>query len=305
MIRVAVMGSTGQFGTDLVRVLKKAGNYHVSSLSHTEVECTEPVSLQSALKAIHPEVVINCAAFVRVDDCEDRIEEAFRTNTLGALYVARACAEIDAFCVYISTDYVFDGEKGQPYTEKDIPRPINIYGASKLAGEYLVQQACPRWLIVRVASLFGKVGARGKAGNFVENILARAGAAERVKVVNDIRMSPTYTYDAARALEKLLRQHSTGLFHLANAGACTWYEFAREALDLVGLDGKLEPISSADYSTRARRPIDSSLQSIRMDGLLKNDLRPWQEALEAYLKEVGRLSLSCGSMKPVLVRKMS
>jgi len=294
MIRVAVIGSTGQLGSDLLEVLEKAGHYYVVPLSHADVECAESASVQRVLREVRPDIVVNCAAFVRVDDCEDRTAEAFRINALGALYVARASAEINALCVYISTDYVFEGEKGEPYTEEDTPCPINAYGVSKLAGEYFVQQACSRWLIVRMASLFGKVGARGKGGNFVETILSRARAGERVQVVNDIHMSPTYTDDAARALERLIRQEATGLFHVANGGACTWYEFARKSIDLAGITGSVQPISFLDYPTKARRPRDSSLRSIRLDSFVKECLRPWPEALKAYLDEMGKAeAMSC------------
>ncbi len=287
MTRVAVIGSTGQLGTDLVKVLERAGRYHVVPVSHADVECADPASVRRALREACPDVVVNCAAFVRVDDCEERADEAFRVNTLGAFYLARASAEINALCVYISTDYVFDGEKGEPYSEEDTPRPINLYGISKLAGEHLVQQACSQWLIVRAGSLFGKAGARGKGGNFVETILGRARAGERVQVVNDVRMSPTYTYDAARALEQLIRQEATGLFHLTNGAACTWYEFAQKSIHLAGITACVEPISSSDYPAKARRPKDSSLKSVRLDGLVADSLRPWEEALKAYLSERG------------------
>jgi dTDP-4-dehydrorhamnose reductase len=290
MKRVVIIGSTGQLGTDLVDVLAQAGNYEVIRLSHREVECTDPVSVEKALKTGRPDVVVNCAAFVRVDEAEDRAEEALRVNGLGALNVARACAEIDALCVYISTDYVFDGGKSAPYTESDAPRPINIYGVSKLTGEYFVRQASPRWLVVRMASLFGKAGSSGKGGNFVETILAKAKAGESLRLVDDIRMSPTYTRDAAQALERLLREGSLGLFHLVNAGNCTWYEFGSKALEVVGMGSKIEPISSATYPMKARRPSDSSLESTRLGLSLKESLRPWQEALKAYLAEKGHLS---------------
>jgi dTDP-4-dehydrorhamnose reductase len=261
MRRVAVIGSTGQLGTDVVQVLTAAGAYEVYPLSRGQIECTDLASVRQALTAVELSVVINCAAFVRVDECDMRPEEAFRVNAIGALVVARACAGLDALCAYISTDYVFDGQKGEPYTEHDPPGPINVDGTSKLAGEYLVQQACPRWLIVRVASLFGKAGAWRKGGNFVETILSKARAGEPLKVVDDIRMSPTYTVDAARALEWLIRHGATGLFHLANAGACSWYEFARKALDLVHPNARLERLSTAEYPSQARRPKNSSLQS--------------------------------------------
>ncbi len=290
MMRVAVIGNTGQLGTDLLNALVEAGSYEVFGLSHREIECTDPASVEKRLKTLRPDVVVNCAAFVRVDESEDRPEETFRVNSLGALHVARACAEIDALCVYISTDYVFDGEKGSPYTESDAPHPINVYGVSKLAGEYLVQETCPRWLIARLASLFGRAGSSGKGGNFVETILAKAKSGEPLRLVDDIRMSPTYTRDAAQALERLLRERTLGLFHLVNAGHCTWYEFACQAMEVVGLQHRIEPISALEYPMKARRPKDSSLESTKLNPTLKECLRPWREALKAYLREKGYLS---------------
>jgi dTDP-4-dehydrorhamnose reductase len=288
-MRVAVIGSAGQLGTDLVDMLRKAGNYEVFGLAHREIECSDPISIANSLKKALPDVVINCAAFVRVDDAESRPEEAFRVNGIGALNVAKACAELDALCVYVSTDYVFDGTKGVPYTETDTPHPINVYGCSKLAGEHLVQATCPRWLIVRMASLFGRAGSRGKGGNFIETILAKAKAGEPLRLIDDMRMSPTYTRDAAQALEGLLCQSASGIFHWANAGNCTWYEFARKALEWVGLNNSVEPVSFSNYPMQARRPRNSSLESTKLDLSPKGVSRPWQEALKDYLIEKGHL----------------
>lgn len=285
MKRVAVIGSAGQLGTDLMEILRRAGHYELFALSHKEVDCSDFASVENALRTARPHVVVNCAAFVRVDESEDRPAEAFRVNSLGALNVARFSAAIDALCVYISTDYVFDGEKAAPYAESDPPRPINVYGVSKLAGEHLVQQTCRRWLITRMASLFGKAGASGKGGNFVQTILAKAKAGEALRLVNDVRMSPTYTRDAAQALEELLRKEASGLFHLVNAGHCTWYEFGCKILELGGLANRVEPIGSSDYPMRARRPRNSSLESTKVDHSLTEHLRPWQQALRAYLAE--------------------
>jgi len=265
MMRVAVIGSTGQLGSDLVMVLQSE-HYEVVPLGHPDIECAEPDSVRRALTAVHPDVVVNCASFVRVDECEDRPQEAFRVNALGALNVAKVCAELDALCVYVSTDYVFDGEKGEAYTEEDPPCPINVYGTAKLAGEHLVRHGCARWLIVRMASLFGRAGARGKGGNFVETMLKKARSGGPLRVVNDIRMSPTYTGHAARALERLLRKEATGLFHLTNEGTCTWFEFAREILHLAGLSSLVHPVSSHDYPSIARRPRNSSLTLIGQGG---------------------------------------
>jgi dTDP-4-dehydrorhamnose reductase len=288
-MRVAVIGSAGQLGTDLVDTLRRGRNYEVFGLAHQEIECSDASSIEKVLKTARPDVVVNCAAFVRVDDAEARPEDAFRVNGVGALNVARACAKLDALCVYVSTDYVFDGTKGAPYTEADTPHPINVYGISKLAGEYLVQATCPRWLIVRTASLFGKAGSSGKGGNFVETILAKARAGEPLRLVNDIRMSPTYTRDAAQALERLFFHSASGLFHLANAGNCTWYEFACKALELAGLDNSVEAISSSNYAMQAQRPRNSSLESSKLDLSLRGARRPWHEALKEYLIEKGHL----------------
>ncbi len=275
-MRVAVIGSSGQLGSHLVRVLNDE-KYDVISLQHADIECGDPESVQGVLGSIEPEVVINCAAFTDVDKCQDQPAEAFRVNALGALYVAQACARLGGLCVYTSTDFVFDGEKGKPYTEDDCPNPINVYGASKYAGEMLLRQACPQWLIVRIASLFGKTG------NFVETILGKARMGTSLRVVDDVYMSPTYAYDASRALERLVRQRTTGTIHLANAGRCSWYEFAKKTFEIVGLSPDLESIHSHDYLYSAKRPKDSSLRRQERNEGLDTLLRPWQQALEVYL----------------------
>jgi dTDP-4-dehydrorhamnose reductase len=275
-VRVAVIGSSGQLGGHLVRILDDK-KYDVISLQHADIECGDPESVQVVLGSIEPEVVINCAAFTDVDTCQNQPAEAFCVNALGALYVAQACARVGSLCVYISTDFVFDGEKGESYAEDDYPNPINVYGASKHAGEMLIRQACPQWLIVRMASLFGKTG------NFVDMILRKARMGISLRVVDDVYMSPTYAYDASRALEQLIRQRTTGIFHLANAGRCSWYELAKKTFEIIGLSPVLESIHSHDYPYHARRPKDSSLRRrARHDGL-DTCLRPWQQALEVYL----------------------
>ncbi len=284
--RVAILGSTGQLGTDLVDVLKESRDFEVIPLKHEDADVTDAEKVRTVLLKHRPEIVINCGAYVRVDDCEDHTREAFEVNALGALNVARACSEIDALCVYISTDYVFDGTKEEPYGESDAPNPINIYGASKLSGEFLVRQAAPRWLIVRMASLFGTTGARGKGGNFIETIIAKAKTGEPLNVVNDVRMSPTYTRDAAEGLLGLLKSNSEGLVHLTNTGSCTWYEFATKALQLSNVRVCVKAVNSASYPTKARRPANSALKSERTQGLLPS----WQDALKAYLAEKGHIS---------------
>ncbi len=288
MTRVAIIGSRGQLGSDLVVAFHAAGGYQVVALTRDGVDVTDIASVQGALASARPTVVINCAAAVRVDECEDRPEEAFRVNALGAGNVARGCAEVDARCVHISTDYVFGGQKTQPYTEEDPPSPANVYGASKLAGEHLVRQTRSDALIVRVAATFGIAGASGKGGNFVETILRRAHAGESLRVVNDVRISPTYTADAATAIARLVSHGETGIVHVTNAGTCTWYEFARTILEMTGTAAALEPIAAVDYPSRARRPANSALISVRL-AAAGITLRRWDAALRAYLTEKGHL----------------
>ncbi len=289
MTRVAVIGSTGQLGTELTQVLQAEG-YHVFPFGHGDIECTNQTSVQHALTAVRPDLVVNAAGFVRVDDCEEQAREAFEINALGGLHIARVCKQLNALCVYISTDYVFSGEKGSPYTEEDQPSPVNVYGASKLAGEHLVQQTAPRWLIVRLASLIGKAGSRGKGGNFVETVIAKARSGEPLRVVSDIRMSPTFADEAARALERMMRDRETGMVHVTSQGSCTWHEFARTALACCGLQSGVEPIPARAYPAKACRPRNSSLLSTRISESAKQFLGPWQAALSAYLAHKGYAS---------------
>ena len=281
--RIIVVGASGQLGSDLVEVLRQDGNFDVVPLTHGNCDCTDENKMLQVIGNLQADVVVNCAAYVRVDDCEEHAREGFNVNAMGALNVARACAAANALCVYISTDYVFDGTKATPYTESDLPNPINVYGTSKLAGEYLTRQPARRWLIVRTASLFGKTGARGKGGNFVETILKKAKAGEPLNVVNDITMSPTYTRDAANGLAALLRSGATGLYHIINSGACTWYEFAKVISDFAELGDPVHPVSNFEFPTKAGRPKNSALATEQMGF----QLRPWKDALKAYLVEKG------------------
>lgn len=288
-MKTVVLGSTGQFGAACVEVFRRAG-HEVIPASHAEVEVTDSRSVRRAIGSSRPDAVINCAAYVRVNDAEDRAEDAFRVNGIGALHVAQACAESSALCVYVSTDFVFDGSMSRPYTEEDVCHPINVYGTSKLAGEYLVQQSSRRWLIARVASLFGQAGSRGKGGNFVDTIVRDARVGHPIRVVGDVRMSPTHAPDAASALEQLIRRGQAGLFHLANAGSCTWFEFARRILELAGLDPILEPVPSREYPTKAQRPKNSALDSVKLPPEVRAFLRPWEDAVAAYLLEKSHAS---------------
>jgi len=273
-----------------VRVLRQAKSYQVFPLSHSQVECTEADSVQRVLSEIRSDIVVNCAAFVHVDECEDRPEKALRVNALGALHVARACAELNSLCVYVSSDYVFDGEQAEPYTEEDTPHPLNVYGNSKLAGEYFVRSLCSKHLVLRTSGLYGVTGSSGKGGNFVETMIRLAKEREPIRVVNNQVLTPTYTKDIAHTIKELLQTKAYGLYHVTNSGKCSWYEFAANIFELLGLKPDFGQTTAAAFGSKAHRPRYSVLAH---DGLKRLGLvapRPWPEALKAYLQEKGYLA---------------
>jgi len=285
-MKVAIIGSSGQLGTDLVKILEK--NHEVVGLTHKEIEITDKLSCQT-LKKYSPEVVINTAAFVKVDQCEVEPDLAFEVNAIGAKYITEVSKEIGALIIFISTDYVFDGSKREPYTEDDVPSPINTYGISKLAGELYTKQS-PRHYIVRVASLFGAAGASGKGGNFVETMIGKAKRNEPISVVDDMWMSPTYTKDAALAIKKMVEAGIPfGVYHVTNNGYCTWFQFAEEIFRMVGLNPDLKPIKTSQLQAKAERPRFSALVSLRLKdyGI---EMRGWREALRDYLVEKGHMA---------------
>ena len=296
--RLVVLGATGQLGSDLIRAAAALNVDHVG-LGHNEVEVSSTESVAAAIRWIGPTVVINSAAFHQVDKCEEDPQQAYLVNTLGAIIVARAAARAGVRCVYISTDYVFAGDKPPPtdgtltpvtgYVEGDPTGPVNVYGASKVAGEQGVALAGAGQLTVRVASLFGVAGARGKGGNFIEAILKKAKEGGPLRVVNDQWMTPTYTADAAQAIIRLALSGASGVVHVTNTGGCTWHVLAREAVQLAGVDASVEPIPAASYYSKARRPRNSALHTGRLASLTGAPLRSWRDALRAYLQEKGHL----------------
>lgn len=289
-----MLGATGQLGSDITRAAR-ARRVPVEPLGHEQVEIADRTSVADALRRIRPSIVINCAAFHDVDRCEIDPEAALRVNAFGALAVAQEARSHGSRVVFVSTDYVFgdkpfgEGARGT-YTEDDIPFPRNVYGATKLAGEHFVAIAQPDSLIVRVAGLFGRTGSRVKGGtNFVEKIISHARAGEPVEVVNDQFVTPTYTVDASEAILSLATAGVRGLVHVANGGACTWYTFAATVLRLLGVDVEVVPVPSSRYRSKAARPANSALNTDRLTSLSGGPLRPWPDALRAYLAEKGHL----------------
>ncbi|AHL23098.1 dTDP-4-dehydrorhamnose reductase [Thermococcus nautili] len=293
-MRVAIIGANGQLGTDLVKVFRGEPGFEVVPLTHRDLDVTVSESLK-ILKEVKPDVIINTAAYVRVDDAELYPERAFTVNAIGALNVARVAEEIGAVNVYISTDYVFDGEKGEPYAEDDVPNPINVYGTSKLAGEIFTRNYSSKYYIIRVASLYGKAGASGKGGNFVNWVIEKAKRGERLRIVDDQVMSPTHTLDVAKTLVRFIRLEPSeyGVYHMVNEGYCSWYEFTKTIFEILGWTVEIEPIKSSELNRLARRPRFSALENARLHALGLR-MTGWREGLREYLKEIKLLYTSEG-----------
>jgi dTDP-4-dehydrorhamnose reductase len=264
----------------------------VIGLTHAEADITDISAFVGVCRRYRPSVIINTAAFVRVDDCEDEVDRAFLVNTMGARNVAVAAQEIGAKLVHVSTDYIFGGEPAPryiPYTEFDTPVPLNVYGRSKLAGENFVRHLCQRHFIVRTSGLFGVAGSSGKGGNFVETMLRLGQERDELKVVNDQILSPTYTEDLAKKIAQLMTTEYYGISHVTSRGACSWYEFAVEILKVAGLKTQVVPITSDQYPQKARRPAYSVLDNYQLRLLKMDDMRTWQEALADYMREKGHI----------------
>jgi len=285
-MKVAIIGANGQLGSDLV----EAFGEEAIPLTRRDLDVTDPECL-GILNELGAEVIINTAAYVRVDDAEVEVEKAFHVNAIGASNVAKACNELNAINVYISTDYVFDGAKGEPYEEEDIPNPINVYGLSKYIGEVFTRNYSRKYYTVRVASLYGKAGARGKGGNFVDYMIQSAKNEKEIKVVDDMFMSSTYSKDVSRMLKRFLDleiKPEFGVYHMVNEGHCNWYDFSKEIFNILGWDAKIQiiPIRSSELKRLARRPIFSVLKNKKLENCGLR-MRNWKVALKDYLIEKG------------------
>ena len=276
-MRILVTGSKGMLGRDLVAYL--GGRHQVIPVHRPEVDITDPRTIKATIDCQAPDVVIHIAAFTNVDECETRRDLAFLANAEGTRNVAAACQQAHTPLLYISTDYVFDGEKATPYVEEDVPHPINAYGQSKLQGEEHVRALLKAFWIVRTSWLFGPMGK-----NFVRAILEKAQRDGLLQVVDDQFGAPTYTLDLAEKLEEIVQQGSPGIYHVTNQGYCSWFEFAQEIARQAGLSRvRVDPLSSSASGRPARRPRNSRLANARLEAEGLSLLPPWQDGLRRYL----------------------
>jgi len=281
-MRIALIGADGQLGTDLLHALE---GEELFPLYYPAFDVTKPWEARQVLAEIRPEVVINTAAFHRVDECEDRIEEAFLVNAFAVRDLALACRDMDATLVHFSTDYVFDGRKTVPYVEEDPPFPLSVYGGSKLAGEYFIRAISEKYFLIRTCGLYGLAGCREKGRNFVEAMLSLEQSGKPIRVVNDQWMTPTSTEELAERVAELASSGQFGLYHMTNEGRCTWYEFASAIFSYIGKKVEIIPVDSKSFGAKARRPAFSVLENKKAKAVGLADFSPWQEALESYLRK--------------------
>jgi dTDP-4-dehydrorhamnose reductase len=285
-VRTLLIGANGQLGSDLVKALK--GHEVIPATRQTlDVVCFQQVR-DTVLKH-QPDVIINTAAFHKVDVCETEVMSSFETNAYGVRNLALAAREAKAVLVHFSTDYVFDGTARTPYTESDTPNPVNAYGISKLAGENFLKYLWEESYLIRTCGLYGYAGSSGKGGNFVEMMLKKALNNERIQVVSDQRLTPTSTRELARKVSELIDTRNYGVYHITCQGECSWFEFAQEIFALRGIRASLTPTTSKEFKSAARRPSYSVLENAKLKKLGMDDVKDWRIALQEYLENRPRI----------------
>ncbi len=282
-MKTILIGADGQLGTDLCKIYPSE---ELVPLTIEDLNICDYEAVGRMFREHSPEVVINTAAYHRVDECEDYPERAMEVNALAVRNLAIACKEIDAALVHFSTDYVFDGEATRPYTEQDAPRPLSAYAISKLAGELHVRYLWEKHFVARLSGLYGVVGSMGKGTNFVETMLKLAGEGKDLTVVDDQTLTPTYTRALAPVIKALAETRRYGLYHMTSEGGCSWYEFAQAIFELSGMDARLKPTTSDVYKTPAKRPTYSVLENANLKKIGSIPPMPhWRNALKDYLDE--------------------
>lgn len=284
-MRIALIGATGQLGTDLQKILPgESGD--VVPLGHQQIELSRDDSVESSLDGVEPNLVMNCAAYNLVDQAEDEPAAAYEVNSLGPRRLARWCGRNDVPLVHFSSDYVFglDGSRNEPYSETDAPGPQSAYAASKLQGEYFVRSLCPKHFVLRTCGLYGLAAIQGAGkGNFVETMIRLGRKLDRLTVVHDQHCTPTSTADLAAATADLIQTEAYGLYHVTNSGATTWHDLAGEIFRREEISVELAPITSAEFGAAAPRPSYSILSTARIEAAIGRPMPDWQDALQRYL----------------------
>ncbi|RYY56477.1 MAG: dTDP-4-dehydrorhamnose reductase [Chitinophagaceae bacterium] len=280
-MKVAIIGSNGQLGTDLVNIL--SATEEVTGLTHADIEITDPVNLREVFSAIKPDIVLNTAAYHVVPEAENYPDKAFLINGSAPLNLARITSSLGIRLMHFSTDYVFDGSKQQPYLETDCPNPLNVYATTKLAGEQFVLNYSDLSYVVRVSGIYGTVPSRAKGNNFVSMMLRLAAEKPEVRVVTDEVLAPTPTLHIAKAVARLIHTDAFGLYHLSAGGEVSWYEFARTIWDEMKLETPLHKASVNDFPMVVKRPFYSVLDNSKIRSAGIDSMPSWKEGLIEYL----------------------
>jgi dTDP-4-dehydrorhamnose reductase len=284
-LKIALIGSDGQLGTDIYKYFKDK-NADITGLTISDIDVCDKNICNDVLFRIKPNLIINTAAFHQVDVCEDEVAKAFEVNVAGLKNLAEIALSIDAALMHFSTDFVFGGyDKSTPFTENDCPAPVSVYSISKLAGEFVLRYMMKKYYLLRVCGLYGHAGSLGKGYNFVELMIRLANEGKDIKVVDDQVLTPTSTKDIAEKLYELIQTEKYGLYHMTNSGSCSWYEFACEIFKQAGLAPNISPTTSESFGSKAKRPAYSVLDNKNLRAAGLTDLRPWKEALADYIKE--------------------
>lgn len=280
--RVLLFGGYGQLGSEIRRLW--AGR-EIESPLHADADITDPEAVARAFEASRPALVVNCAAFHNVERCEVEPAQAFAANAVAVNALAERCMQAGIPFVTFSTDYVFDGELGRAYTERDAPHPISVYAASKYAGELLVARLRSHAYVIRTCGVYGTRVSSTKGYTFIDRIVSQAKEGRELRIVRDQTVSPTYAADLARAVEQLIASGAPpGVYHAVNEGAVTWYEYAAETLRQAGIAAAIEPVSSSEWNSRVRRPAFSALENANLHGLGIR-LPSWRDGIAAYLRD--------------------
>lgn len=280
-MRIVIFGMSGQLGCDVAAALAA---HTVVASDPPRTDITDAKAVSAVVDHAKADWVINCAAMTHVDQCESEPSRAFAVNGIGARNVAQACAAAGATLVHISTDYVFDGNQATPYVESNTPRPVNVYGMSKLAGEWFASDACAQHYILRTSGLYGIHECRGKGTNFVETMLRLGAERETLSVVEDEVLTPTFTEDVAALIADIIdNKPRHGVYHATNEGSCSWRDFAMEIFTRCGLKVVVSGISAREWGAPARRPANSVLENKALEQIGMNHFGDWQDALSRYL----------------------
>jgi len=282
MMRVLVTGADGQLGYDVVKKLKGLNIEHIG-VDKEDFDLTNEKETKEFILDYKPDVIIHCAAYTDVDQAEVEKELCYKVNVEGTRYVAEAAKKSDAKMLYISTDYVFDGQGEEPFEVNDQPNPINYYGETKYQGEQEVQILLDKYFIVRTSWVFGEHG-----DNFVKTMLKLGQEKDEISVVADQYGSPTYTGDLAELIIEMIKTDKYGKYHATNEGFCSWYEFAKEIFESADMNVKVEPVSSEEFETKAKRPKNSRLSKKQLYDNSFKSLRNYKKSIKklVYCKEI-------------------